>query len=177
MIDNQEDFTVQRLMVTFVLLTALACGGSPTEPSGEQHGPEGGGGEAGESGTQYSLTDTAVETRSGVQLTMSYDAAGETFRGEAVNTTSATVTQVRVEIHLSNGVELGPTPRGPAGRTGDARRIGRQRPDVHHLECARRAGQRFGVAGARAAGSGGFPASPWQPLRPSSGPSPRGRSD
>ena len=102
---------MRRLMVTFVLLAALACGATPTEPSGEQHRPEGGGGEAGESGTQYSLTDTAVETRSGVQLTMSYDAAAETFRGEVVNTTSATVTQVRVEIHLSNGVELGPTPR------------------------------------------------------------------
>ena len=30
---------MRRLMVTFVLLTALACGGTPTEPSGEQHGP------------------------------------------------------------------------------------------------------------------------------------------
>ena len=102
---------MRRLMVTFVLLTAVACGGTPTEPSGEQHGPEGGGGEDGESGTQYSLTDTAEETRDGVRLTMSYDAPAETFRGEVVNTTSATVTQVRVEIHLSNGVELGPTPR------------------------------------------------------------------
>ena len=99
------------LMVTSVLLTALARGGTPTEPRGEQHGPEGGGGEPGESRTQYSLTDTAVETRAGARLTMSYDAAAETFRDEVVNTTSATVTQVRSEIHLSNGVELGPTPR------------------------------------------------------------------
>ena len=38
---------------------------------------------------------------------MSYDAAAETFRGEVVNTTSATVTQVRVEIRLSNGVTGG----------------------------------------------------------------------
>lgn len=38
----------------------------------------------GESGTQYGLTDTAVETRSGVWLIMSYDAAAETFRGEVV---------------------------------------------------------------------------------------------
>ncbi len=72
---------MRRLMVTFVLLTALACGGSPTEPSGEQHGPAGGGGEAGESGTQYSLTDTAVETRGGVQLTMSYDTTSAVFHG------------------------------------------------------------------------------------------------
>ena len=71
--------------------------------------PPDGGGEPGESGTQYSLTDTAIETRGGVRLIMSYDAAAETFRGDMVNTTSATVTQVRVEIHLSNCVELGPT--------------------------------------------------------------------
>jgi len=105
-----------------VLLTALACGGTPTEPSGEQHGPEGSGGEPGESGTRYSLTDTAVETRGGVRLTMSYDVVAETFRGEVVNTTSATVTQVRVEIHLSNGVELGPTPRVELA-TGESRPV------------------------------------------------------
>ena len=104
-------------MVTFVLLTALAYGGSPSEPSGEQHGPEGGGGEPSESGAQYGLTDTAVEMRGGVRLTMSYDAGAETFRGEVVNTTSATVTQVRVEIHLSNGVELGPRVDLAAGET------------------------------------------------------------
>ena len=33
------------------------------------------------------------------------------FSGTVRNTTSQTVRDVRVEIHLSNGVELGPTPR------------------------------------------------------------------
>ena len=42
---------------------------------------------------------------------ISYNSAQQVFSGTAENTTSATVTQVRVEIHLSNGVELGPTPR------------------------------------------------------------------
>ena len=54
----------------------------------EPHGPEGGGGEAGESGTQYSLTDTAVETLAACWLTMSYDAAAETFRGDWWSTTT-----------------------------------------------------------------------------------------
>ncbi len=54
--------------------------------------------------------------------------AADTFRGEVVNTTLATVTQVRVEIHLSNGGELrrrasrpapiGAVSRPPAGRRG-----------------------------------------------------------
>ena len=56
---------------------------------------------------------------------MSSDAAAETFRGEVVNTTSATVTQVRVEIHLSNGVELGPTPRVDQATAGVAVRPSR----------------------------------------------------
>ena len=67
-------------------------------------------GESGESGTQFSLTETAREVRSGVELVMNYDSSRKLFTGTVTNTTSATVTRVRVEIHLSNGVELGPTP-------------------------------------------------------------------
>ena len=100
---------IATLLIATLLLT-FGCGGSPTEPSGEQHGPEGGGGEAGESGTQYAKTDTARETRSGVDLVMQYESDGW-FRGTVTNTTAATVAAVRVEIHLDNGVELGPTPR------------------------------------------------------------------
>jgi hypothetical protein len=40
---------------------------------------------------------------------MSYDAASNSFKGTVKNTTTATLPQVRVEVHLSNGVELGPT--------------------------------------------------------------------
>lgn len=42
---------------------------------------------------------------------MRYDAGQERFTGTVTNTTNGTVSDVRVEIHLSNGVELGPTPR------------------------------------------------------------------
>ena len=101
----------------------MACGESPTAP--EAHGPESGSesgtesgsegssgsGEPGESGTQYGLADTARETRSGVDLVMSYDAAAQAFTGTVTNTTGAAISNVRVEIHLSNGVELGPTAR------------------------------------------------------------------
>lgn len=99
------------IIVMFAAIAAINCnGGSPTEPS-EVHGPEGQGGESGESGTQYAISDTATEVRAGVRLIISYNSTQEAFSGTVENTTNATVTQVRVEIHLSNGVELGPTPR------------------------------------------------------------------
>ncbi len=47
--------------------------------------------------------------RAGARLIISYfEDAGE-FRGTVENTTDRTLQQVRVEVHLSNGVELGPT--------------------------------------------------------------------
>ncbi len=66
-----------------------------------------GGGE--ESATQYARADTFDEVRAGARLIISYyEDAGE-FRGTVENTTDGTLQQVRVEVHLSNGVELGPT--------------------------------------------------------------------
>lgn len=79
----------------------------------EGHGREAGGGsggEPGESGTQYGLAATALEVRSGIELIIRYDANRRVFVGTVRNTTNATVGQVRVEVHLSNGIELGPTP-------------------------------------------------------------------
>ena len=67
--------------------------------------------EPGESGTRWNMDQTATDTRRGVDLVISYDPSSRRFNGTVTNTTSATVTDVRVEIHLSNGTELGPTPR------------------------------------------------------------------
>ena len=93
-----------------VFSLAAACD-NPVGPSemGEAGHSESGGTEPGESGTQYGLTDTARESRSGVDLVMQYNAGQQRFTGTVTNTTSAAVSNVRVEIHLSNGVELGPT--------------------------------------------------------------------
>ena len=63
-----------------------------------------------EGGTQYKLTEEASQTRSGVDLIMTYDQNTQKFNGTVTNTTSAAISDVRVEIHLSNGQELGPTP-------------------------------------------------------------------
>ncbi|WP_420448448.1 hypothetical protein [Candidatus Palauibacter sp.] len=89
--------TLTTAIVMAAAVVAAGCGNSPTEP--------------GESGTQYQLTDTARESRSGVDLILRYDQPNEMFTGTLANTTGAPVADVRVEIHLSNGTELGPTPR------------------------------------------------------------------
>ena len=72
---------------------------------------EGGGasGEPGESGTQYRLDQTFDEVQSGARLILSYDLEANAFNGTVENTTNATLDQVRVEVHLSNGTEIGPT--------------------------------------------------------------------
>ena len=67
-------------------------------------------GEAGEeSGTELSLNAIYNETRNGARLVLSYDQENNAFRGAVVNTTDKTLERVRVEVHLSNGRELGPT--------------------------------------------------------------------
>ena len=49
------------------------------------------------------------EVRAGTRLILSYDSAANAFTGTVENTTEATLSRVRVEVHLSNGTELGPT--------------------------------------------------------------------
>ena len=78
------------------------------EESGEHSGSESGeGGE--ESGTQFGLNETFDEVRAGARLVLSYDPDANTFIGTVENTTGAALSRVRVEVHLSNGTELGPT--------------------------------------------------------------------
>ncbi|MDE0075340.1 MAG: hypothetical protein OXR82_20080 [Gammaproteobacteria bacterium] len=89
--------TAFRTATLALLAMVAACRSSSTEP--------------GESGVRWNADQTATDTRRGVDLVISYDASGRRFNGTVTNTTGATVTDVRVEIHLSNGTELGPTPR------------------------------------------------------------------
>jgi len=83
--------------------------GNPTVSRGE-HGEGGEGSEHGEeSGTELALNETYDEVRNGVRLLLAYDAQSNSFNGTVENTTDDTLKQVRVEVHLSNGIELGPT--------------------------------------------------------------------
>ena len=101
-----------RLMTVLALLAVtLAVGGVTLGLALTRGGGEGAeSSDIGEeSGTQLARSQTYDEARAGARLIVSYDAASNTFRGTVENTTSATLDRVRVEIHLSNGVELGPT--------------------------------------------------------------------
>ena len=84
------------------------AGGEGSEGSGGEGG-EGAGGAGEEGGSALTLDQTFDTVRKGARLVMSYDRAAQAFIGTVENTTSATLQQVRVEVHLSNGVELGPT--------------------------------------------------------------------
>lgn len=83
-------------------------GGS--EHSGSEGGESGESGEGGEeSGTRYALNDTFDTVRKGARLVMKFDPSSNSFKGTVSNTTNTTLTRVRIEIHLDNGIELGPT--------------------------------------------------------------------
>ncbi len=62
-----------------------------------------------ESGELLKLDETYDTVRGGARLIISYLAEDNIFAGTVQNTTKDTLAQVRVEIHLSNGIELGPT--------------------------------------------------------------------
>lgn len=92
--------------------------GSGTESAGEhgsggEGGSEGGGEGAGggEEGSAAMLAPDATfdATRGGARLIMGYDPASNSFTGTVANTTNNTLTRVRIEVHLDNGTELGPT--------------------------------------------------------------------
>ena len=62
-----------------------------------------------ESGTQYGLNDTYNVTKHGVKLVLKFDKKANAFIGYMLNTTNKAIARARVEVHLSNGTELGPT--------------------------------------------------------------------
>ncbi|WP_432661958.1 FxLYD domain-containing protein [Wukongibacter baidiensis] len=62
-----------------------------------------------ESGNELNLNETYDVVRKGARLIMNYDKKSNSFKGTVENTTDNTLAKVRVEVHLSNGTELGPT--------------------------------------------------------------------
>lgn len=90
-------------------------GSSGIETSRGEHEREGEGSEGvresegEESGKTLTLTERYDTVRKGARLILTYDAQSNVFSGTVENTTDGTLEQVRVEVHLSNGVELGPT--------------------------------------------------------------------
>ena len=84
---------------------AAHAGGEGTEGGGEH----GSGGEEGGGANALALHETFDAVRSGARLILKYDAPGNSFKGIVENTTNGVLDRVRVEVHLANGTELGPT--------------------------------------------------------------------
>ena len=91
-------------------------GGGEHGSGGEGGGEHGGGGESGResggeegSGAMLAPDQTFDMVRGGARLILSYDAASNAFVGSVENTTSSVLTNVRIEVHLASGTELGPT--------------------------------------------------------------------
>ncbi len=62
-----------------------------------------------ETGARIAKDGTHDEVRKGVRLILTFDNEFSSFIGTVENVTEKTVSRVRIEVHLSNGNELGPT--------------------------------------------------------------------
>jgi hypothetical protein len=97
---------IQRTLVAIaVMLAAVISGCSSDAGTGENQDS----GSQEESGTELALDESYDQVRNGARLILTHDAQNNSFFGTVENTTDNTLKQVRVEVHLSNGVELGPT--------------------------------------------------------------------
>lgn len=76
-------------------------------PEAEGIGNEGREGSEGANG--LALNETYDVTKKGARMVISYDKKSNSFKGFVENTINKTLTRARVEVHLSNGAELGPT--------------------------------------------------------------------
>ncbi|MHC5069893.1 MAG: hypothetical protein ACYTGO_05335 [Planctomycetota bacterium] len=118
---------VHRTLAAIGVVSAALVGGCSTDTgtgenltasrdehdrAGGEHdrGGKGHPGEKGEeSGTELAKVETYDRVRNGVRLILAYDAQSNSFNGTVENTTDAVLKRVRVEVHWSNGKELGPT--------------------------------------------------------------------
>ena len=82
---------------------------SSTREGNESSGEYGPGGEEDSGANTLALDETFDTVRSGTRLILSYDAISNSFKGTVENTTDDVLDRVRIEVHLSNGTELGPT--------------------------------------------------------------------
>lgn len=96
---------------TFFMLACGPSGGGEDEPEGEtgeaQAEAAHGGGE--EPSRQLAKNQTYRQVRAGTRLVLTYDEENNAFSGLVQNVGAEPLARVRVEVHLSNGVELGPT--------------------------------------------------------------------
>ena len=127
---------IQRVLATIAVLLAVVISGcsndrgtgekqdsdKSTTTRGEHARDRGGDAEGEESGTELALNETYDNVRNGARLILTYDAQSNSFNGTVENTTERILERVRVEVHLSNGTELGPTVPGDL-KSGEKRNV------------------------------------------------------
>ena len=86
-----------------VHMEVFDCSGPGPVPHTGGEGAEGSGADS------LALEETYDGVRSGARLVLKYDAPSNSFKGTVENTTKGVMDRVRIEVHLSNGTELGPT--------------------------------------------------------------------
>jgi len=99
---NKSNFLTVTL-ASVLLIAPIGCRNTPSDDEGE------------EPGVRIAIDDTYDAVRRGVRLILTYDSTSSTFVGTVENVIDETVSAVRVEVHLSNGTELGPTERNDLG--------------------------------------------------------------
>lgn len=102
---------VYPVLVAFILIFT-SCQKDALEGLGAE-GPEGLGGEQGESGVSWNRTATADEVVSGIHLIITYNEQSKSFTGTLENLNTNVAQQTRLEAHVydaaGNSQEFGPT--------------------------------------------------------------------
>jgi hypothetical protein len=93
------------LLMGILLIAPLSCRNTTGDGEGK------GGDEGEEPGVRIAIDETYDTIRRGVRLILTYDSISSAFVGTVENVIDQTVSAVRIEVHLSNGTELGPTER------------------------------------------------------------------
>jgi hypothetical protein len=97
------------ILMSILLITTITCKDESKEVKHESESAIVSEGE--ESVLHLTNAETYDAVRNGVRLILAYDETSSTFIGTAQNVTDQPISAVHVEVHLSNGTELGPTPR------------------------------------------------------------------
>jgi hypothetical protein len=110
--NTRSTFKNHNQRITFaivVMLVAVISACSSNARSGENQDSGSATASQEESSIELALNESYDQVRNGARLILAYDAQSNSFNGTVENTTDNTLRQGRVEVHLSNGVELGPT--------------------------------------------------------------------
>ena len=116
-VDSEPEFAGVSYDGYVVHMEVFDCSGPGPIAHTAEEGTEGSGGERdyesraeeGSGASALALHETFDTVRSGARLVLNYDAPSNSFKGTVKNTTNGILGRVRVEVHLSNGTELGPT--------------------------------------------------------------------